>query len=72
VSRLRSRDAGLSEAELIVTRAELEALRDKLYVLSCAIEDVRRDLDAGEGAAQALAWVLEAAEPLLDTPLGKS
>ena len=73
ISRLRARDAGLSEAELIVARSELDALHDRLYVLECAIDDVRRDLAEAttpEEVRQALDWVLEAAEPLVSTRLG--
>lgn len=71
ISRLRSREAGLAESELIVTRAELEALRDKLFVLECAIDDVRTDLADGDDPTAALRWVIEAAEPLLGTTLGE-
>jgi hypothetical protein len=57
----------LSEGELVVTRGELEALHDELYVLSCAVVDVTRDLeepmDAAE-ATRALRWLLDAAAPL--------
>jgi hypothetical protein len=50
-SRQRAADLGLSEDELIITRTELESLRDRLYMLSCTIEDAERDLaqpEAGE------------------------
>lgn len=69
MSRLRARDAGLAESELVLTRDELEALRDKLYVLECAIEDVRRDLLDDGDPAEALDWVIRSAEPLLTSPL---
>jgi len=72
ISRLRARDAGLAESELIVTRTELEELRDKLYVLECALDDARRDLAEGDDPAQALRWVIESAEPLLGTTLGEA
>lgn len=71
ISRLRAKDAGLAESELIVTRAELDDLRDKLYVLECALDDARRDLDEGDDPARALRWVVESAEPLLGTTLGE-
>jgi hypothetical protein len=71
IGRLRARDAGLAESELIVTRSELEALRDKLFVLECAIDDVRRDVADGDDPAIALQWVIQAAEPLLGTTLGE-
>lgn len=49
-----------------MTRAELEAQSDRLYVLQCAIEDVERDLPDAAGDAtelgEALAWLLDAAK----------
>jgi hypothetical protein len=58
----------LSEGELVMTRAELDTLRDQLYVLEAAVEDVERDL-AGAPTKQDLhdgvAWIIEAARPLL-------
>jgi len=71
ISRLRAKEAGLAESDLVVARAELEELRDKLFVLECAIHDVRDDLHDGGNPAEALAWILEAAEPLLGTTLGE-
>jgi hypothetical protein len=71
ISRLRAKDAGLAETELVITRAELDGLRDKLYVLECAVDDARRDLDVGDAPADALRWVLEASQPLFDSPLGE-
>src|SRR5580765_7159764 len=46
VARQRARDLELSESDLVVARSELDALRDDLYVLACAVDDVRRDLSA--------------------------
>ena len=66
----RRDELGLSESELIVTRQELDELRDKLYVLEAAIEDVDRDLADAEGEAdvrEALTWILAAARPLIAT-----
>ena len=60
----------MAEHELVITRAELDDLRDKLYVLECAIADVRQDVADGEDLAQALTWILDAAEPLVGVPLG--
>jgi hypothetical protein len=62
----------LGDQELIVTRHALDRLRDELYVLACAVEDVERDLAAaGEPGAtelqEALSWLLEAARPLCAT-----
>src|SRR5689334_2862906 len=46
VARQRARELELSETDLVVARSELDALRDDLYVLACAVDDVRRDLAA--------------------------
>ena len=66
-ARWRGRELGLSEDELVMTRAELDALRDQLYMLEAAVEDVERDL-AGSPTKQdlheAVAWIIEAARPL--------
>jgi len=70
VAGRRRDELGLSESELIVTRDELDQLRDKLYVLEAAIEDVDRDLAEAEGESdvrEALAWILAAARPLIAT-----
>lgn len=60
-------ELGLGEHELVVTRDELEGLRDRLYVLQCAVEDVEHDLanrdDAeGDETQRALEWLLDAAK----------
>ena len=67
VAGRRRDELGLSESELIVTRQALDELRDKLYVLEAAIEDVERDLAAAESEQDlrdALEWILAAARPL--------
>ena len=69
VARLRRTEVGLSETELIVTRAALDELRDRIYVLEAAIEDVERDQAAAGGeqdVAEALAWLLVAARPVVE------
>ncbi|HVM10653.1 MAG TPA: hypothetical protein VM345_19490 [Acidimicrobiales bacterium] len=53
-----------------MTRAELEQLRDALYVLETAVEDVERDLAAAaaDDPAElrlAIDWLLKAARPVL-------
>lgn len=69
-SRLRSAEVGLSDTELVITRSELETLRDALYVVEAAVEDVDRDLSA-DGSSdpaevrRALDWLLDAVRPLL-------
>ena len=57
----------MSEAELIVTREELDALHDQLYVLEAAMEDVERDLKASatkQDYVEAIEWLLDACRPL--------
>jgi hypothetical protein len=68
VARRRATEVGLSDAELVVARSELDDLHDRLYELEAAIEDVERDLatDSGPGAtAEALEWLLAAARPVV-------
>lgn len=68
-ARQRSNELGLSEAELVVTRAQLEELHDRLYVLEAAVEDVDGDLsesgDDPDEVRRALDWLLDAARPLV-------
>jgi hypothetical protein len=69
VAGQRRAELGLSETELVITRQALEELRDKVYVLEAAVEDVDRDL--GEAASDqevrdALDWLLSAARPLVE------
>ncbi len=71
-ARQRARELGVGEAELIVARAALEELSDRLYVLECAVDDVVRDLEAARTVAEhreALEWLLEAARQVLDHPV---
>jgi hypothetical protein len=59
----------LSEAELVVTREELDALHDHLYVLEAAVDDVERDLRVSatkQDYVEAIDWLLEACRPLID------
>ena len=72
VGRQRARELRISEDELVIARAELDALHDDLYVLACAVEDSERDLgalgarpSAGE-VREILDWLLDAARPLRD------
>lgn len=68
VGRQRARELQISEDELIVARGELDALYDELYVLSCAVADTERELADRRATAtslrDAVAWLLEAAQPL--------
>jgi len=72
VARRRSSDAGLGDDRVIVTRAELEELHDKLYALEAAVEDTQADLAEARTMADvraAVDHVLEAAHPLVRTRL---
>ena len=71
VARQRARELELSETDLVVARSELDALRDDLYVLACAVDDARRDLAAPgkrteRELREVLDWLLDAAGPLHD------
>ena len=66
-ARQRAAEVGLSEDELILTRQTMDSLRDRLYVLEAAIEDVERDLAGAPTKADyrdAVDWLLMAAKPL--------
>ncbi|MCU1468255.1 MAG: hypothetical protein JWM72_4183 [Actinomycetia bacterium] len=43
-ARRRALELGLGEHELVVTRAELESIRDRLYMLEHTIKDAENDL----------------------------
>lgn len=72
VSRQRARELRISEDELVIARAELDALHDDLYVLACAVEDTERDVVAlgsrptAHEVRELLDWLLAAAIPLRD------
>lgn len=75
VARQRAGELELADGELVVARAELDALHDDLYVLACAVDDAERDLAAagvqpssGE-LVRILEWLLESAKPLRDREL---
>lgn len=66
-ARQRAAEIGLSEDELVLTRRTIDELRDRLYVLEAAIEDVDRDLQGSPTKAEyrdAIEWLLAAARPL--------
>ena len=72
VAGRRRGELGLTETELIVTRQTLEELRDRLYVLEAAVEDVERDLGEEQderSLRDAIDWILTAAKPLAEQPL---
>lgn len=59
----------LDESELVATRTALETVRDQLFVLRCAVDDVQRDLAGAPTAqdrAEALTWLLDACRPLVE------
>jgi hypothetical protein len=67
-ARRRAAELGLGESELILARAEFDAVTDRLFVLEAAIEDVEGDLARSamlEDYRAALAWLLDAAKPLV-------
>ena len=66
-SRERSKAHGLADGELIMTRSELDAMRDNAYVLACAVRDVERDLTEKptlQDYKDAVQWLIDAAKPL--------
>ncbi|MCB0955388.1 MAG: hypothetical protein KDB06_10280 [Ilumatobacter sp.] len=75
VGKQRAAELQLNENELIITKAELDALHDELYVLACAVNDAERDLTASGAKASArelrdlIDWLLDAARPLRDREL---
>ena len=68
VSRQRASELALSENELVMTRDELDALKDQMYVLHCAINDIQTDLasprQTKETLLEMLGWLIQAAEPI--------
>lgn len=77
VARQRASELALSEDELVIARRELDALRDQVYVLRCAIADVEADLDPSVDLTTrdfkaALKWLLQAAKPLAEDQLHPS
>lgn len=59
-TRRRGLELGLGEHELVITRAELESIRDRLFVLERTVEDAEVDLAQPEARrAKELRRVLE-------------
>ncbi|MFM8553938.1 MAG: hypothetical protein ACKOBO_04910 [Acidimicrobiales bacterium] len=75
VSRQRAAELELSENELVVARTELDELKDLVFVLQCAVHDVRTDIAGGRHTQQSLRelleWLLDAAEPVTTASLGR-
>jgi hypothetical protein len=68
VARRRATDAGLGDDRIVVTRAELDDLHDRLYALEAAVEDAEADLRDARTVAEVRAaadHLLEAARPLV-------
>ena len=76
VARQRATELELSENELVVTRDELDTLKDQIYVLHCAVIDARTDLAVGRHTKDSLLemvnWLLEAADPVAAASLSPS
>ncbi len=67
-ARRRSAELGLGEHELVVTRGELEAIHDRLFVLAYVVEDIERDLAKDDFDEQdALGVLLDAAYECIGT-----
>ena len=51
-----------------MTRDELDALKDQIYILHCALTDVQTDLasprQTKETLQEMLTWLIQAAEPI--------
>ena len=58
----------------MVARQELDDLKDLVFVLQCAVNDVRNDLQSvrhtKDSLAELLDWLLEAAEPVANASFG--
>jgi hypothetical protein len=67
-SRSKAAAHGLDERQLIVTRKQLDDLRDRLYVLVCAVQDV--DADLGATQAGAAGWPKATPLELRDSLMG--
>ncbi len=57
----------------MIARSRFAAVQDRVWVLSCAVEDVDRDLavaGTADDVRRALDWLLEAARGVVDTISG--
>ena len=71
-ARRRATELGLGEHELVVARAELDALRDRLFVLERTVEDAEIDLRQPEARRAAelrriMEYVLDSARECVQT-----
>jgi hypothetical protein len=71
-SRQRGAELGLGEDELIITRAELNELKDRLYVLAETVNDVEKDLtdDAADDERRLLNVLLYAVKEATGARIG--
>ena len=68
MARKLAKSHGLGDDDVIVDRSTLEELQGMLYCLQAAVVDVERDLSTSATPAdvsEALAWLLENAQPLV-------
>ena len=76
VSRQRATELELADNELVMTREELDSLKDQIYVLHCALADARNDLNkprhTKDSIRETLDWVMDAAEPVASASLSPS
>lgn len=76
MSRQRAQDLQLSENELVMTRDELDQLKDQIYVLHCALIDARKDLEhprhTKDSLREILNWLMDAADPVAAASLTPS
>ncbi len=64
----------MGEHELVIARSELEELKDRLFVLQCAVDDAVRDLaeaESDEDRRRAYATMLAAALDAVASPEGR-
>jgi hypothetical protein len=76
VARQRASELELSENELVMTRDELDTLKDQIYVLHCALVDAKRDLEkprhTKDSLKEILDWLMDAAKPVAMASLNPS
>jgi len=74
VAKQRAAELQLAEDELVVARSELDELKDKIFVLACALDDVAGDVDSKrmtlEAMRESLRWLVESARPVTESQLG--
>jgi hypothetical protein len=67
-ARQRSAALGLGEDELVLARSELATLQDDLWILQCAADDARVDLDDATSVKElrrVIEALLEAIDPVV-------